>query len=44
MAKKAQLVPHLSSIQLKDNYLSTTERVESRRWHLVWLVWRKLDN
>ena len=41
LTKKAQLVPHLSSQKLKDNYLSTTDRVESRRWHLVWLISEK---
>ena len=41
MAKKADLIPHLSSSQLKTRYLSTTDRVESRRWHLIWLVSQK---
>ncbi len=41
MAKKAYLIPDLSSVQLKARYLSTLDRVESRRWHLLWLVSEK---
>lgn len=38
MVKKAHLQPYLTSYQLKSRYLSTSDRVESRRWHLLWLV------
>ena len=38
MVKKAHLQPYLTSCQLKSRYLSTSDRVESRRWHLLWLV------
>lgn len=41
MVKKAHLVPHLNSIELKSRYLSAQDRVESRRWHLIWLVSQK---
>ena len=41
MAKKAYLIPDLSSAQLKARYLSTLDRVESRRWQLLWLVSKK---
>lgn len=38
MVKKAHLQPYLTSSELKTRYLSTSDRVESRRWHLLWLV------
>jgi transposase len=38
MVKKAHLQPHLTSAQLKSRYLYSCDRVESRRWHLLWLV------
>ncbi len=38
MVKKAHLHPYLTSGELKSRYLGTTDRVESRRWHLLWLV------
>lgn len=38
MSKKAYFVSHLSSSELKRCYQQSTEPVESRRWHLVWLV------
>ena len=42
MAKKAYLIPDLSSVQLKARYLSTLDRVESRRNGIrLWLVSEK---
>lgn len=38
MPKKAYLNSHLSEIEIKTRYLQTRDRVESRRWHLLWLV------
>jgi transposase len=38
MVKKANLQPHLTSTELKTRYLCSSDRVESRRWHLLWLV------
>lgn len=38
MVKKAHLHPRLTSAELKGRYLSASDRVESRRWHLLWLV------
>lgn len=38
MPKLAYLANHLSSEQLKQRYQRCTEPVESRRWHLLWLV------
>ncbi len=38
MPRKAHLEPHLSSTQLKHRYRHCREPVESRRWHLLWLV------
>ncbi|WP_250122534.1 winged helix-turn-helix domain-containing protein [Chroococcidiopsis sp. CCMEE 29] len=38
MTRKAHLEPHLSSEELKARYRSTVDKVESRRWHLLWLV------
>src|SRR4028119_251874 len=38
MVKKAHLQPYLTSPELKTRYLCTLDRVESRRWHLLWLV------
>jgi transposase len=38
MSRKAYLHPHLTSVELKTRYLRTKDRVESRRWHLLWLV------
>lgn len=36
--KKAHLQPYLTSSELKERYLCCSDRVESRRWHLLWLV------
>jgi len=36
MVKKANIQPHLTSTELKTRYLCSTDRVESRRWHLLW--------
>lgn len=38
MPRKAHLEPHLSSRELKHRYQHCSEPVESRRWHLLWLV------
>lgn len=38
MPKSAYLANHLSSEQLKQRYQRCTDPVESRRWHLLWLV------
>ena len=38
MVRKAYLQPNLTSAELKTRYLSAKDRVESRRWHLLWLV------
>jgi len=38
MPKKAKLLPHLSSSELKQKYKKTSDHVESRRWHLLWKV------
>lgn len=36
--KKAHLQPYLTTNELKTRYLCARDRVESRRWHLLWLV------
>jgi len=38
MVKKVHLHPYLTNSQLKSRYLDSSDRVESRRWHLLWLV------
>jgi molybdenum-dependent DNA-binding transcriptional regulator ModE len=38
MVKKVHLQAYLTSSQLKNRYLCVSDRVESRRWHLLWLV------
>lgn len=38
MAKKAHFEVHFSSAELKRHYLTTTDKIERRRWHLLWLV------
>ena len=38
MPKKAYLKSYLSEIEIKNRYLQIRDRVESRRWHLLWLV------
>lgn len=38
MAKKAHLEAHFSSTELKTHYLTTTDKIERRRWHVLWLV------
>lgn len=38
MPRKAHLEPHLSSPELKERYQHSQNKVESRRWHLLWLV------
>ena len=38
MPRKLKLENHYSSEELKERYRSTPDPVESRRWHLVWLV------
>ena len=38
MTRTAHIEPHLSSEELKARYRATVDKVESRRWHLLWLV------
>lgn len=38
MVRKAYLHPYLTSAELKKRYLCAKDAVESRRWHLLWLV------
>lgn len=38
MPRKASLVPHYSSKELKQKYLRSQNSVESRRWHLLWKI------
>jgi len=38
MPKKAYLKSYLSETEIKNRYLQIRDRVESRRWHLLWLV------
>lgn len=46
MARTISLANHFSSDELKVRYQSSTDPVESRRWHLLWLLsqqWYLLD-
>jgi transposase len=46
MARTIPLANHFSSDELKVRYQSSTDPVESRRWHLLWLLsqqWYLLD-
>jgi transposase len=38
MPKKVVLHPHLTPEELKEQYLTRTDRVEARRYHLLWLI------
>ena len=38
MPKQAYLAQYLSSDELKQKYRSSTDLVESRRWHLLWKI------
>ena len=38
MAKKLKLTPHLSEAALKKHYRSSKDPIESRRFHLLWLM------
>jgi transposase len=38
MPKKVVLHPHLTPEELKEQYLTRTDRVEARRCHLLWLI------
>jgi molybdenum-dependent DNA-binding transcriptional regulator ModE len=38
MARKAYLVNHYSSDELKQKYIKSQDLVESRRWHLLWKI------
>jgi len=38
MPRKLQLERHHQPAELKERYRSTSEPVEARRWHLIWLV------
>lgn len=46
MGRTITLAKHLSCEELKTRYQNSNDRVESRRWHLLWLVsqqWYLLD-
>ena len=46
MGRTITLVNHLNSEELKTHYQRSSDPVESRRWHLLWLVsqqWYLLD-
>lgn len=46
MGRTITLAKHLRNEELKTRYQSSTDPVESRRWHLLWLVaqrWYLLD-
>lgn len=46
MARTISLAPHLTSDELKTRYQRSKDPVESRRWHLLWLVsqqWYLID-
>ncbi|MBC7972231.1 MAG: hypothetical protein H7Z11_19235 [Verrucomicrobia bacterium] len=46
MGHTITLANHLKSEELKARYQGSTDLVESRRWHLLWLVsqqWYLLD-
>ena len=38
MPRKAYLANYFSSEQLKEKYFSSSDPVESRRWHLLWKI------
>lgn len=38
MARKLTLISHYSVDELKQRYRTAKDPVESRRWHLIWLV------
>ena len=38
MPRKLHLEPHFSAADLKTRYRASRDPVESRRWHLLWLV------
>ena len=38
MPKKANLANHLDVSELKQNYLTSQDPVEARRWHVLWKV------
>ena len=38
MPRKLHLEPHFSADELKTRYRASRDPVESRRWHLLWLV------
>ena len=40
MARKVYLANYLSSEELKKKYFSSKDKVESRRWHLLWKISR----
>ena len=41
MPRQAQLAKHLSAEELKEKYEHGHDRVERRRYHLLWLVSQK---
>ena len=38
MPKKAHIESHVSAEELKRRYIYASDPVESRRWHLLWMV------
>ncbi len=38
MAKKAHIVAHYTSEELKEKYRSSPDQVEAKRWHLLWKI------
>ena len=38
MVRKAKLVGHLTSLELKERYRKSQEAVAGRRWHLLWKI------
>ena len=38
MTRIAHLQPHYTDSELKNHYLQANNRVEARRWHLLWLI------
>ena len=38
MSRKVTLAPHLTLRQIQEKYYNSQDRVESRRWHVLWKV------
>ena len=41
MPRQAKLAPHLTATELKEKYEQGEDRVERRRYHLLWLISQK---